>query len=32
MVQLGLLGLAYAYRHPALARSDDGNSKTGEVK
>jgi len=30
MVQLGLLGLAFAYRHPALDRSDGGVSNTGE--
>jgi uncharacterized protein YneF (UPF0154 family) len=30
MVQLGLLGLAYAYRHPALGRAGDRSSNTGE--
>lgn len=30
MVQLGLVGLAFAYRHPALRSSDDGTSSKGE--
>ena len=29
MVQLGLLGLAYAYRHPALRAADHGSNSGG---
>lgn len=32
MVQLGLLGLAFAYRHPALGPSDESNLEKGRVK
>jgi hypothetical protein len=30
MVQLGLVGLAFAYRHPALCSSDGGTSSKGD--